>query len=198
MTSGVYEIVNSANGKRYIGSAVDFKRRWKNHRSTLRGNRHHCSKLQNAWNKYHEDSFVFRVILICAAEDVILYEQTALDALKPEYNTAPAAGNCLGLKHKPDALTRTRPVMKGRTHSPETRDLIAAAHRGRKHPPEFGAAISARNTGVPRPKSPEHRAKLSAALMGRGTQSQALRRPLRRAEREEPRQQEPRRHAHRS
>ncbi len=165
--SGIYEIVNTINGKRYAGSAALIKRRWKSHRTTLRGNRHHCTKLQRAWNKYGEAAFAFRVLLVCEPEDLLMYEQISFDALKPEYNLAPAAGSCLGVKHREDAKTRTQPRMKGLTHSDETREKIAAAHRGRKHPPEFGAAISVRNTGVPRPKSAEHRQKISQALMGR-------------------------------
>jgi group I intron endonuclease len=125
MNTGIYEIVNTVNGKRYVGSAALIKRRWKSHRTTLRGNRHHSAKLQNAWNKYGEAAFVFRVLLVCAPENLLMYEQISFDALKPEYNLAPAAGSCLGVKHREDAKTRTQPRMKGLTHSDETREKIA-------------------------------------------------------------------------
>lgn len=35
MTSGIYEIVNTTNQKKYIGSAVDIKARWRSHRHEL-------------------------------------------------------------------------------------------------------------------------------------------------------------------
>ena len=50
--SGIYEILNTANGKRYIGSAVHFARRWYLHCWKLNRGEHHSAKLQNAWNKH--------------------------------------------------------------------------------------------------------------------------------------------------
>lgn len=45
MTSGVYAITNTATGKRYIGSAVNIKKRWREHLHNLRKNKHHSKKL---------------------------------------------------------------------------------------------------------------------------------------------------------
>lgn len=50
-SSGIYEIVNTINGKRYVGSAVSLKRRWVDHRRDLRAGKHHSRHLQNAWAK---------------------------------------------------------------------------------------------------------------------------------------------------
>jgi hypothetical protein len=55
MNTGVYQIINLTNGKRYIGSAANkrgFDQRWSIHRTLLFQGKHHSSKLQNAWNKY--------------------------------------------------------------------------------------------------------------------------------------------------
>lgn len=60
---GIYKIVCTANDVTYIGSTcVDFKKRFKKHKQRLRHNYHENSYLQNAWNKYGEETFNFIVI----------------------------------------------------------------------------------------------------------------------------------------
>ena len=98
MKNGVYQIRNRANGKRYIGSAAEYRgmpQRWSVHRSALNSNRHYARHLQHAWNKYGEGSFVFEVLLYCDPGDCLTYEQIALDHYQPEYNTLKVAGSRL-------------------------------------------------------------------------------------------------------
>ena len=65
----IYEIVNKVNGKAYVGQTImEPTKRWQFHRWSLNVKRHVNSKLQNAWNKYGQDSFEFRVI--DSAEDM--------------------------------------------------------------------------------------------------------------------------------
>lgn len=45
MDAGIYEICNTVNGKRYIGSSVRIKERWRDHRSALDGGKHENQKL---------------------------------------------------------------------------------------------------------------------------------------------------------
>jgi group I intron endonuclease len=141
--SGVYEIFNTVNGKRYIGSSSGIAARWKLHRTCLRGNRHHSPKLQNAWNKYGESAFKFRVILTCAPtkEMLYFYEQQLFVKVKPEYNAAPVAKSVLGVKR-----------------SPETRARISKGNSGKVRTPEQNAAQSARMIGGT--LTLEHRAKI--------------------------------------
>lgn len=61
--SGIYEIVNLENGKRYIGSAQNILRRWKHHRFLLANGRHCSRYMQASWKKYGEDKFEFRVLI---------------------------------------------------------------------------------------------------------------------------------------
>jgi len=58
----IYKIVNGTNGKKYIGSTEDKKRRWREHKSNLKDNHHRNRHLQNAWNKYGSEEFEFSVI----------------------------------------------------------------------------------------------------------------------------------------
>ena len=97
--AGIYQIINNVDGKCYVGSAINLKRRWQDHRKLLRGNRHHCKYLQNAWNKYGEKKFIFEVLEnVYCDNNLIKLEQAWLDFLNPEYNTVKIAGNNSGLK----------------------------------------------------------------------------------------------------
>ena len=84
--SGIYEILNTVNGKRYIGSAVYIVGRFARHRMHLRRGTHHSVHLQRAWNKHGEEAFEFRPILFCTKDMLLYYEQLAIDAFKPLYN----------------------------------------------------------------------------------------------------------------
>ena len=172
--SGVYEIVNSANGKRYIGSAKRFRGRFAVHLSGLRNGKHSNRRLQRAWNKYGEDAFLFRPLLACAPNDLIFFEQRAIDAYRPEYNLAPTAGNCLGVKHsaetraKRSALNAGNKFCVGRKISEATRLAVIESNRRRKgfkRRPESVAATAAAHRGMKR--SAETRAKIAAKAKGR-------------------------------
>ena len=62
MTSGIYMIKNKINGKIYIGQSLDMERRKKQHFYLLSSNNHPNSHLQNSYNKYGPNNFVFKNI----------------------------------------------------------------------------------------------------------------------------------------
>lgn len=97
--SGVYQITCKPTGKRYIGSAHDFKKRWSLHKVHLRRGSHDSKYMQNAWNKYGQDAFEFEIMLVCSKENVLTYEQLMLDAVSPEFNTCKVAGNNYGVRY---------------------------------------------------------------------------------------------------
>ena len=116
MKNGVYQIRNRQNNKCYVGSTAangGFDERWKDHRKLLRGNRHHSRKLQNAWNKHNESSFVFEVLLYCDPENCLMYEQIALDHYKPEYNICKIATSALGVKRSDETKGKLRKLNIG-------------------------------------------------------------------------------------
>lgn len=62
---GIYCIENSISKKKYIGQSVNIKERWNKHKYELKRNEHDNDYLQNAWNKYGEDSFKFYILEEC-------------------------------------------------------------------------------------------------------------------------------------
>ena len=109
---GIYKITNTVTGKFYIGSAVNIKIRWANHRSRLGANKHGNRHLQNSWNKHGEDSFTFEVLECCEKERLIEREQFYIDNEKPAYNISPTAGNSLGVKHTDETKRKISEAMK--------------------------------------------------------------------------------------
>ena len=83
----IYKIQNTINLKLYIGSSSNIKSRFYNHKLELNKNKHHCSHLQNAYNKYGKENFIFVKLLECNEEEKIPWENFYLDFYKPEYNS---------------------------------------------------------------------------------------------------------------
>lgn len=59
---GIYAITSAVNETAYIGQANKIWFRWQTHRNALNKGKHTSRHLQNAWNKYGEDAFVFTVL----------------------------------------------------------------------------------------------------------------------------------------
>jgi len=103
MTSGIYQIRNRINNKKYIGSAVNIKKRGYLHLHRLRYGIHHNPHLQNAWNKHGEKNFEFCPLFYCEIDDLIYFEQCVLDILQPQYNIRRIARSNLGIKYSEEA-----------------------------------------------------------------------------------------------
>lgn len=120
-------IRNKANGKVYVGSAVKLNKRWDNHKSDLRKNKHHSKHLQSAWNKYGQESFDFVLLEECIPEVLIMREQNWIDFFKSYddrfgYNIAAIVGNnFLGRKHTEEAKEKNRQAHLGWRPSEEQR-----------------------------------------------------------------------------
>lgn len=136
--SGIYAILNLKNHKHYVGSAVNLRKRKGVHLAELRAGRHHCSKLQNAWNKYGESAFRFDVLEIVEdKERLIEREQFYIDATLPFYNSARIAGSSLGRVTSSETRKKISEALTGgsRVFSDEHRKNISEATVGKKKQP---------------------------------------------------------------
>lgn len=84
--SGIYCILNLLNQKKYIGSSKNIYDRLVNHKMMLNNNKHHNNYLQNSWNKYKSNNFIYIILEECDKLKLIEREQFYIDTLKPEYN----------------------------------------------------------------------------------------------------------------
>ena len=150
--SYIYKITCKENNKFYVGSTVDFERRWTIHKSLLNNNKHHSKVLQNCWNKYGEDMFQFEVVETIDKQDkdfLLQREQYFLDTLKPELNICEIAGSCLGIKrtiefgiNKSLSQIGEKNHFFGKKHSDETKQKMKLKSTGRKHTSDTKEKIS--------------------------------------------------------
>lgn len=130
---GIYHILNTVNGKRYIGSSAAMGHRWREHKSRLRNNKHSSIKLQASWAKYGESSFKFEVIVVCLECELKKLEQEHID----KYLKLKISLNC---NNRVDRVNFT----------PEVRAKLSKANKGRLWDPETKAARVAAANASPR------------------------------------------------
>jgi group I intron endonuclease len=157
---GIYELRNTRTGQRYIGSSIRLKRRLRDHKYDLRKNQHKNKHLQSAWNKYGEDTFDFRIVLVCSRDMITHYEQSFLNSLGPkDYNKNPSAGRPPSTKGK-KIKVKLRPDGRRYAHwKPGERYSTKSPNWG-------GKGNAAWNKG--KTLSAEHKKKISATLKAKG------------------------------
>jgi group I intron endonuclease len=128
--SGVYQITNKADGKKYVGSSSDIDRRRDRHFSRAKSGTHENKKLQNAFNEHGQDSFIFSVLEYCDESLLIQREQFYIDALRPEYNLSPTAGCTKGVKLSQATKNKLSASHMGKKHTQEAREKMSIARMG--------------------------------------------------------------------
>jgi len=138
--SGIYKIESIINGKIYVGSAVNLKKRKQEHFYHLKLQRHHSILLQRHYNKYGEKDLKFHIIEFCEKEKLIEREQYYLDTLKTDFNICKIAGSSLGTirteEQRQNFSGPNNPMygkkrvspMDGKKHSDETRKQMSESH----------------------------------------------------------------------
>lgn len=135
--AGIYKITNIATGDKYIGSAVNLKRRYDFHVYQLQRGKHHNPRMQRAWNKYGSDCFCFEPIEILSNSANLLSKEqeylTSLDVAnkKDYYNICGVAGSNLGVKRSAETKIKMSEAQRGRTFSPETIEKMRKSKLGK-------------------------------------------------------------------
>lgn len=160
---GIYKIINLFSGDFYIGSTVNLSSRKRAHFYKLNNNTHYNKHLQSAYNLYGKDNFVFKVLLICDDNELVFYEQSLVDLLKPQYNKRIVVESNRG-RHLSDEHKQKISVGNcGKKRSDETKKKISAS--------KMGVKIS-RNKDLVIKVSDEHRNNMSEAAKKRDKHSE--------------------------
>lgn len=189
MSICVYKLLCTRNGRFYIGSTVDFRKRKRKHLSDLRNGAHNNIFLQRTFDKYGEDAFKWKGILVDTKEEARELEQHYIDKYMLDKRcmnigkTASGGDNLTRNPRKRSIVARIKKTLRQRiAHMTEDERKDKWGHpgatngmHGRTHTPEARAKMSAANKGRVHlhrrgvPLSEETRRKLRESRLGRFT-----------------------------
>lgn len=170
--TAVYMWTNTLNGKRYVGSSNNLKRRLLKYFNVALISQDLSMVIYRALLKYGYSKFSFTILEYCDSDVLLEREQHYIDTLKPEYNVCSTAGSTLGKLHAEESKLKISTTKKntgvgesnsmyGRVHTEEARKLMREAKLGRNLSDETKVKLSKAATG--RKFTEEHKANLSAS-----------------------------------
>lgn len=172
LIAGIYFIVNTNNGKVYVGSSKRPKNRWlRSHRMLLRGGRHINRYLQRSWNKHGEEAFLFEIVERCRIADLPEREKFYVDFLTrlgvPLYNGTQVIDNRWTLPEQ--TKQKMREANLGKRYSEEARKNMSLGQLARYADPEEGPRSRAMlsRTSKGRVMPPEARERIRAFQLAR-------------------------------
>jgi len=163
--SGIYSITNIQTKKVYYGSSVNIPKRWNGHVSKLRKGVHPNPHLQNSWNKYSEENFIFKIEEEVVSSQLQTIEQNYLDWCRLfshwSYNIGyDAKCSTRGIKFGPPSIEHRRKIGLANSGS-------NSANYGKKLSDETRIRMSLARRGVPKPlRTTEHKHNIGIACKG--------------------------------
>lgn len=143
---GIYCIECMTTNTKYIGqTSENFYRRWIFHKWHLKNNHHSNTYIQNAWNKYGEDSFKFyplesfeliekKNVTLEKLNELEQYYIEKYDTFNNGFNLTTGGDSCkmrpLSDEAKRKIGEKNRINMLGKKHSEETKKKMSEAHKG--------------------------------------------------------------------
>lgn len=132
--SCIYSILNKSNGKIYIGQTIQKPNKRKSeHFTRLRRNEHDNPHLQNAFNKYGEDSFEFNIIENCSIDKLNDNEEWWIDyfnSTNPDIGYNLQSGGDSNYTVSEETRKKQSEALKGYKHSIESRINMSNARKG--------------------------------------------------------------------
>ena len=86
MGCGIYKITNIQNGKVYVGSSLNLSNREYKHFWMLNKGVHDNLFLQNSFNKYGKDFFIFEILEHCKSDEIIERENFYIEKYNSNNN----------------------------------------------------------------------------------------------------------------
>lgn len=134
MEGFVYMVLNVKNNKMYIGSTVNYEKRYRSHINGLRGLYHDNKKMEKEFHEFGEESFKFRVLCVTKSkEERFGIEESIIQTLKTYehgYNlTMDGRGKYIlsdetREKMRNNTLGESNPFY-GKKHTEETRKILS-------------------------------------------------------------------------
>lgn len=136
---GIYRITSTINGKFYVGSSTNCRRRMKQHMSRLSLGKHGNKHLQAHFDKYtrkRENIFVFEILSICNKEEALKKEQQIINEWQENWQKtfnialdvhSPAKGRVFGLEYSILKSEQTTTLWE----DPQFRDKMVQIHKER-------------------------------------------------------------------
>lgn len=116
--SGIYIIRNTIDERVYIGSCLNFEKRFKRHITQLKNGKHHCIHLQRFVDKYGIDILSFglvEILLDISRQHIELRENYYLKFYKNKFNVLEQAFTMAGFKFTEEQTERkTKAIKKAR------------------------------------------------------------------------------------
>lgn len=181
MNCGVYLIKNIINGKEYVGSSRNLKRRERAHWNSLKAGAHRNGYLQNAYNLYGRQSFVFVILEYCLPDVRVereIWWTDLLDCMSPKgyvlikgggKEVSDEARANMSAAHRRPGYVNSGRFVKGHIFSTERNINISAKNKGKVRTEEHRDNYSA----YAKNRTPEHQAKINEALRKRWLNSKA-------------------------
>lgn len=177
--TGIYQIRSKCKpSKRYVGSSVNIKKRWREHLRDLRRRKHPNQRLQNHYNKYNEEDLAFEVIELCLPEFLTAREQYYINKLHAFFNIRKEVDPNRPM-HLPEETRKKISISKiGNTPwnkglklgplSEEHRRKLSLVHKGKPKSEGHKEKIRDSNRGKhPTMMAEETKRKISQTLKGR-------------------------------